>query len=187
MITIVITVTIAAVMITRLHIIQAMMIIHRHLTTLVRHQIHLHTILDHLLIQVVRVVEISKNLLSLSIMENTYELPDYMDLCYFGYDFDKESSENEKQFIAEIKERFPNVVLRDAFDGIKGYRQEVYLDKAENDNYYAWLFGKQWYEASLICQLMLMSQKEPEQKEKFAKYFALAKVQYPEEFKPEAL
>lgn len=121
-------------------------------------------------------------------MEDTTELPDYMDLLYFGYDFDKGSLESQEEFISEIKKRFPNAVLRDAYDSIKGYRQEVYLDKAENDNYYAWLFGKQLHESSLTCQLIMMSaSRDSEQKAKFEKYFALAKKQYPEAFKPEAL
>ena len=107
----------------------------------------------------------------------------YIDLLYFGYYGDKDSGENQSSFIKEITERFPNVNLEDAFDDIKGYRQEVYLDKANEKNYYSWLFAKQWFECSMTMQLCLMSQDDLEEKAKFEKYFSLAKQQYPEEFK----
>ena len=116
---------------------------------------------------------------------------EYQDLLYFGYDWSDESAENRKaqfDFIKEIKEKFPNVLLEDAYDNIKGFRQEVYLEEAENDNYFSWLIGKQWFEMSMTMQLIMMSAgREPEQKEKFDKYFSLAKKQYPESFKPESL
>lgn len=115
---------------------------------------------------------------------------EYQDLLYFGYDWSDEREQNRKlqsEFIKEIKERFPNVKLEDAYDNIKGFRQEVYLEEIENDNYFSWLIGKQWYEMSMTMQLIMMSADKPEQKEKFEKYFALAKKQYPETFKPEAL
>jgi hypothetical protein len=116
---------------------------------------------------------------------------EYMDIVYFGYDWSEESVENLKDqsdFMKQLKERFPNVAFKDAYDNIKGYRQEVFLEEKEKDNYFAWLFGKQWYNLSLICQLMLKSATyQPEQKEKIDRYLSLAKKQYPEAFKPEAL
>jgi len=117
-------------------------------------------------------------------MENNVE---YQDLLYFGYEFEYGSLTDQSDFIKEIKEQFPNVVLKDAFDSIKGYRQEVYLDKESSDDYYAWLIGKQWYNSSLSMSLIMRSCDKPEQKEKFDKYLALAKKQYPEVFKPECL
>lgn len=115
----------------------------------------------------------------------------YQDLLYFGYDWSDEGSENAREqarFIKEIEDKFPNVRLRDAYDNIKGYRQEVYLPENENDNYYSWLIGKQWVEVSLTMQMIMISASgEPEQKERFDKYLLLAKKQYPESFKPEAL
>lgn len=125
-----------------------------------------------------------------TIIEQKPELK-YMDLVYFGYDWSEESVENLKDqsdFMKQLKQRFPNVAFNDAYDNIKGFRQEVFLEEKENDNYFAWLFGTQWYNLSLSCQLMMMSaSSEPEQKKKFEHYFALAKKQYPEAFKPEAL
>lgn len=112
--------------------------------------------------------------------------PEYQDLLYFGYDWEPESIKFQADFIKEIKERFPDVVLKDVYDSIKGYRQEVYLDKWESDNYNAFLFGKQWFDFSMTMQISMMSG-ETEQKEKVHKYIALAKKQYPEAFKPEAL
>lgn len=110
----------------------------------------------------------------------------FMDVVYFGYDYEKESAEFQADFITNIKEKFKNVELRDAYDGIKGYRQEVFLCEDQNDDYYAWLIGDGWFEMSLTMQLIMRSSKEPEQKAKFYKYFELAKKQYPQSFKPEA-
>lgn len=111
----------------------------------------------------------------------------YMDLVYFGYDCN-ENRKLQAEFISEIKEKFPDVELRNAYDYIKGFRQEVYVEEKNNDEYYSWLFGKGWFEFSLTMQLIMMSTKtDPEMKQKFDRYFALAKTQYPEAFKPEAL
>ena len=44
----------------------------------------------------------------------------HQDLMYFGYEWDADSKKNGTDFIAEIK---------DAYDSIKGYRQEVYLEE----------------------------------------------------------
>lgn len=125
-------------------------------------------------------------------IDNTKPELKYMDLVYFGYDdLGKEGQENKKlqqEFIEKIKETFPNVELKNAYDQIKGFRQEVYLEEKDEDNYYSWLFGKLFYDLSLTLQLIMMSAgREPEQKVKFDRYFALAKKQYPEAFKPEAL
>ena len=108
----------------------------------------------------------------------------YTDLMYFGYDHDKESAGFQADFITGIKEKFENVELRDAYDGIKGYRQEVFLREDQEDDYYAWLIGNGWFEMSLTMELIMLSySREPEQKAKFEKYFALAKQQYPHAFK----
>ena len=108
----------------------------------------------------------------------------YQDLMYFGYEWDADSKKNEADFIEEIKVKFPNVELKNAYDSIKGYRQEVYLEESESDNYWAWLIAFGWLELSLAGQLMLMDKK---QKEKLNKYINLAKSQYPQNFKSEAL
>jgi hypothetical protein len=117
----------------------------------------------------------------------TKEKLEYQDLLYFGYDFSEEAAENRQlqiDFIKEIKERFSEVALEDAYDNIKGFRQEVYLPKKENNNYYSWLIGKGWFEMSLGMQLLIMSAStDNEKKETFNKYVSLAKEQYPESFK----
>ena len=107
----------------------------------------------------------------------------YQDLMYFGYEWDSESRNNQNDFISEIKSRFPNVELKDAYDSIKGYRQEVYLEENESDNYWAWIIAHGWLELSLTGQLMLMNE---ENKEELLKYLDLAKTQYPQNFKPDA-
>ena len=108
----------------------------------------------------------------------------YQDLMYFGYEWDADSKKNETDFIAEIKAQFPNVELKNAYDSIKGYRQEVYLPETENDNYWAWLIAFGWLEFSLTGQLMLM---DKNQKAKLHNYINLAKSQYPKNFKSDTV
>lgn len=108
----------------------------------------------------------------------------YTDLLYFGYESDKESKGFQADFITNIKQKFENVELRNAYDGIKGYRQEIFLREDQNDDYHAWLIGDGWLEMSMTMQLIMMSSgREPEQKAKLDKYIALAKQQYPQSFK----
>jgi hypothetical protein len=107
----------------------------------------------------------------------------YQDLLYFGYEWSEGSKKNETDFIKEITERFPNIKLKDAFDSIKGYRQEVYLDKSENENYWAWLIAHGWLEFSLSGQLMFMNKSS---RDELTNYLNLAKSQYPEKFKKAA-
>jgi len=103
-----------------------------------------------------------------------------MDIIYFGYEDD--STKLEKEFIDEVKIAFPNVILKNAYDSIKGYRREVHLDKSDEDNYCSFLIGKGWFEMSLTLQISMLDKAEHE---KFNKWFNLAKKQYPEAFKPE--
>jgi hypothetical protein len=107
-----------------------------------------------------------------------------MDLMYFGYEWEDDSASLEQEFISDVKKVFPNVILKNAHDSIKGYRQEVWLDDSEEDNFNSFLFGKQWYEFSLTIQIAMMSREE---KPNIVKWINLAKKQYPEAFKPEAL
>jgi hypothetical protein len=104
----------------------------------------------------------------------------YTDLLYFGYEYEDDSKSNETTFMKEVKEKFPNVQFKDAYDSIKGYRQELFLEESEKDNYFAWILAQQYYGMSFTMQLMML---DPEQKEKFTKYFNLAKSLYPEVFK----
>jgi hypothetical protein len=108
----------------------------------------------------------------------------YQDLVYFGYDHDpKEASEARKaenEFIETLRERFPDVEFKDAYDYIKGFRQEVYLPEQNSEAYYSWLFAFGWYEFSLTLGLMMRS---PEKKDEVMKYIELAKSEYPQNFK----
>lgn len=99
------------------------------------------------------------------------------DLIYFGYTWDEDSSNLETSFIEEIKEAFPQVKLVDAFDDIKGFRQEVHLPEEEKDNYLAWLMGNGWWNLSLTMQLIKMGNIS-----EFKRLFELTKKQYPKSF-----
>lgn len=111
---------------------------------------------------------------------------EYQDLVYFGYDHEpKESAEArevEKEFMDELKKRFPEAEFKDAYDYIKGYRREVYLPKESSDSYYAWIIAFGWYNFSLTMGIMMRS---PDKEEDVAKYIKLAKTEYPQNFKTE--
>ncbi len=106
----------------------------------------------------------------------------YQDLCYFGYDYPDESADSIKRqelFIEEIHEKFQNVMLHDAYDNIKGFRKEVFLEDTESDNYYAWVIANGWIGASFTLTFMTMMEGE---QNKLEKYNFLAKQQYPLNF-----
>jgi hypothetical protein len=111
---------------------------------------------------------------------------EYQDLVYFGYDHEPkeaaEAREAEKEFMEKLKERFPEVEFKDAYDYIKGYRREVYLPKESSDSYYAWIIAFGWYDFSLTMSIMFRS---PDQKDSVTKYIELAKTEYPQNFKSE--
>lgn len=110
-----------------------------------------------------------------------YDL-EYADLVYFGDDLD--SSELEHKFQKELTKRFPEAKFNDAYDNIKGYRQEVYLKEEDvEDNYYAWIIGNGYLNLSLCLQIMSMQE---EKKERFKNLIEKAKKEYPKNFKKEA-
>lgn len=103
-----------------------------------------------------------------------------MDLMYFGYTWDDDSRQNQCDFIKEIKEKFPNVQLKDAYDGIKGYRYEVWLEDSQEDDYMSFLIGGGWTYLSLSLQIDMTSK---EKQNKVKRWIDLAKQQYPQNFK----
>jgi len=107
-----------------------------------------------------------------------------MDIMYFGYPWDKDGPKFQEEFIKDVKEKFPNVKLENAYDGIKGYRQSVHLPDTETDNYMCFLIGKGWLELSLTLQIAMMDKSEHD---KVKGWFAMAKKEYPEAFKPETV
>lgn len=107
-----------------------------------------------------------------------------MDLMYFGDSFESDSYKLECEFKDEVKDKFNNVELRNAYDDIKGYRQEVHLPEEQKDSYLTWLIGKGWLEMSLTMQLLMM---DKEEKAEFERIWKLAKQNYPEAFKKSAI
>jgi len=107
----------------------------------------------------------------------------YQDLVYFGYSHGEEahqSKEYEKEFKEDLILKFPHVEFKDAYDDIKGYRQEVYLKEEDNDEYVSWIIANGWHEFSLTTSLMFM---DPSSQEKAKTYIEKAKLQYPDKFK----
>lgn len=103
-----------------------------------------------------------------------------MDLMYFGYEWDTNSRQYQIDFIKEVKEKFPNVKLKNAYDSIKGYRLEVWLDDNQENDYMAFLIGKGWLDFSLTLQIDMMVK---EKHDKVMEWIELAKKLYPESFK----
>lgn len=80
----------------------------------------------------------------------------YIDLVSFGNDMSKEgvSLQLQNQFIVEIKERFPDVMLEDVSNESKGYRKKVGLKEEEKDDYLSWLIAFQYYNISNLMFIM---------------------------------
>jgi hypothetical protein len=103
-----------------------------------------------------------------------------MDVVYFGYAWEDDSPKLEKEFKELIVAAFPNVKLKNAFDEIKGYRQEVWLPDEKKDDYYAWVIADGWAQMSLTLLSMSM---DKTQKDKLQRILELAKFQYSDKFK----
>jgi hypothetical protein len=103
-----------------------------------------------------------------------------MDLVYFGYAWEDDSPKLEKEFKELIVAAFPNVKLKDAFDEIKGYRQEVWLPDEKKDDYYSWIIADGWAGMSLTLLSMSM---DKSQKDELQRILELSKSQYSDKFK----
>jgi hypothetical protein len=103
-----------------------------------------------------------------------------MDLVYFGYEWDENSKSNEVEFIKDITKKFPEFKLKNAFDNIKGYRQEVHYPENKEEDYHVWILGQGWHECSLFMGIKMRQDKEYED---VLRLIELAKKQYPENFK----
>ena len=107
-----------------------------------------------------------------------------IDLVYFGYDNPGEESENaqkeQKEFMETLKERFPTVSFKEAYDEIKGFRQEIFLDAELKEQYYTWIFGWGWHHYSLMVSIMMANIDGSGEAEK---YLDMAALEYPQNFK----
>jgi hypothetical protein len=83
----------------------------------------------------------------------------YTDILYFGYDWDEKAQENcekEKAFLAKSAVAFPAIVCYDAYDSVKGYRQEVALPISEKHNFIMWLMEHNFLLCSFNYQMLLL-------------------------------
>ena len=78
-----------------------------------------------------------------------------VDLIYFGDEYDEGSEQHETEFLKEIKHDFPDVKLENAYDPIKGYRQQVTLSDEQELDYQVWLIGFGWFTYSFALNLVL--------------------------------
>lgn len=104
------------------------------------------------------------------------------DLVYFGYEWADDSYSTQVEFMRDVQIEFTNVKFKDAYDSIKGYRQEVMLEENQKDAYFAWILAHGWHGASLTASIMLM---DKEQEKEAERLINLAKATYPENFKSE--
>lgn len=100
---------------------------------------------------------------------------EHMDLVYFGYTWEPESSKLEKEFIEEIKTAFPEIRLENAYDSIKGYRQSVFIEESKTDDYLVYIMAHGWFGCSLTLQLMQYNNAT-----KLKELFERVKSEYPE-------
>jgi hypothetical protein len=101
------------------------------------------------------------------------------DLVYFGTDWERGSVSQKLQseFMEDVKNIFPEADFVDAYDEIKGYRQEVHIPEESWDDYLAWAFADGWDLCSLtLCLIRL------EDEEGFSRLCEKAKAMYPENF-----
>jgi hypothetical protein len=103
----------------------------------------------------------------------------YQDLMYFGH-WNEGGRENEKEFMTETKEVFPEITFMDAYSEFKGYRQEVYLPEDKVVDYFAWVIAKGWLGCSLVGILSMSENGQPS--EFGIQCRELAKTKYPECF-----
>lgn len=101
-----------------------------------------------------------------------------VDLMYFGYIYEKDSKQLESEFISEIKSEFPEVKLEDAYDSIKGYRQQVSLPEEKEEDYLTWLLAHGWLNCSFNLGIMRYNNIE-----KLKTLIDNAKKKYPQCFK----
>jgi len=102
------------------------------------------------------------------------------DLLYFGYEHEADSHPLEIEFINDIKTKFPDVILEDAYDDIKGYRHNVSLDSSEKEEYLMYIIAEGWAGCSMMVSLFSMSK---DRADEFSDIIAKAKVKYPHKFK----
>ncbi len=111
----------------------------------------------------------------------------FTDLVYFGYDHYGEKADNpqkeEKEFMETLKEKFPSVTFKDAYDQIKGFRGDVFLDDKLKEQYYTWIFGWGWHHYSLMLTIMMSNIDGSREAEK---YLDMAILEYPQNFKYES-
>ncbi len=101
------------------------------------------------------------------------------DLIYLGNDWEKDYDLKVK-FLSDIQKKFPEVVLENADDDIKGFRESITLQDNHKEDYLSWLVGSGWYNNSLQFQLILL---DPDRKLELKTSVDLAKRQYPDVFK----
>lgn len=83
----------------------------------------------------------------------------FVDLVYFGYEWEKDSRELEKEFIEEVSAAFPDAKLEDAYDSIKGYRRSVFIEEEKKEDYLVFILAHGWYNCSLALRIMNDSEK----------------------------
>lgn len=102
-----------------------------------------------------------------------------VDLVYFGGPYEAGAESLEKEFKESLINVFPSAKTKDAYDDIKGYRQEVSISGENKSDYYAWIIAEGWSDCSLNLSLIRFGG----EKDELMKYLLLAKENYPENFK----
>ena len=107
-----------------------------------------------------------------------YKMNQEMDLIYFGYE--NNAPELQNQFISELTKDFPNVKLEDAYDSIKGYRQQIMFESKDEEEINMWLIAKGWFNCSLTLGILLL---DDTRKKEVKRLISNTKKRYPQDFK----
>ena len=99
------------------------------------------------------------------------------DLLYFGKDYE-DGYNIEKEFLTEIAKEFPQAKLSNAYDYIKGHRQEVVLPDDQENEFYAWCVAFGYIYSSMTLQLMMLDGDEA-----LRGIINQAKTKYPQNFR----
>ncbi len=74
------------------------------------------------------------------------------DTLYFGSDLGGSSQSNarlEQGFIEDVKSRYPDARLDNAYEKTMGYSQHIEIEDVDPQDYYAWVVARGWKKVSL--------------------------------------
>lgn len=113
---------------------------------------------------------------------------EFYDLVYHGYEWENDSIKRQAEFRKLVKNNFHDLEIKDAFDGIKGYRTELYADVGfDRKLYFSFLLAFGFSSASLSLQLLKMRGNKSEDNyfPSESEFLEILRERWPEQLKEE--